>query len=376
MNDGVFVTRKTFGSVEDTLSAFYQLWMLPDMQDRANFVGYTEFDIEFEDHVSAYVRNGISEQAFCAFFHTVAENRLNRVAKEPFIKLAKNAIDVLVADEQKLLVRKTDKSRPWELLEAREVKQSHYFPLRGFQYIDPEQHPGHFTLPAITRDGEDLIPEKQIDLRYWLEFFGFWLTCGYFNTGKEDDESPKFAVGIRRRNDDDAYIIGLFKKIGYLAKIRQDGGYNCYEVCDEQLHAYMSSFGDESMRYIPEEFLALDKTNLESLLLGCEMGRVRIYDEFIVYLSTSKRVMEGMQELILKVYGSVSQIRDQYIKVKEKFVKFWYIRACTNDNIAHFLGRYQTRKLVSYTGRTYSLQLQKNHVLLVRHNDIICWCGE
>lgn len=51
MNDGVFVTRKTFGSVEDTLSAFYQLWMLPDMQDRANFVGYTEFDIEFEDHV-------------------------------------------------------------------------------------------------------------------------------------------------------------------------------------------------------------------------------------------------------------------------------------------------------------------------------------
>lgn len=69
MNDGVFVTRKTFGSVEDTLSAFYQLWMLPDMQDRANFVGYTEFDIEFEDHVSAYVRNGISEQAFCAFFH-------------------------------------------------------------------------------------------------------------------------------------------------------------------------------------------------------------------------------------------------------------------------------------------------------------------
>lgn len=72
--------------------------------------------------------------------YTVAENRLNRVAKEPFIKLAKNAIDVLVADEQKLLVRKTDKSRPRELLEAREVKQSHYFPLRGFQYIDPEQH--------------------------------------------------------------------------------------------------------------------------------------------------------------------------------------------------------------------------------------------
>lgn len=308
--------------------------------------------------------------------YTVAENRLNRVAKEPFIKLAKNAIDVLVADEQKLLVRKTDKSRPWELLEAREVKQSHYFPLRGFQYIDPEQHSGHFTLPAITRDGEDLIPEKQIDLRCWLEFFGFWLTCGYFNTVKEDDESPKFAVGIRRRNDDDAYIIGLFKKIGYLAKIRQDGGYKCYEVCDEQLHAYMSSFGDESKRYIPEEFLALDKTNLESLLLGCEMGRVRIYDEFIVYLSTSKRVMEGIQELILKVYGSVSQIRDQYIKVKGKFVKFWYIRACTNDNIAHFLGRYQTGKLLSYTGRTYSLQLQKNHVLLVRHNDIICWCGE
>lgn len=120
--------------------------------------------------------------------YTVAENRLNRVAKEPFIKLAKNAIDVLVADEQKLLVRKTDKSRPWELLEAREVKQSHHFPLRGFQYIDLEQHPGHFTLPAITRDGEDLIPEKQIDLRCWLEFFGFWLTCGYFNTGKEDDE--------------------------------------------------------------------------------------------------------------------------------------------------------------------------------------------
>lgn len=85
MNDGVFVTRKTFGSVEDTLSAFYQLWMLPDMQDRANFVGYTEFDIEFEDHVSAYARNGISEQAFCAFFHP---NLLERLSSSRSIREA------------------------------------------------------------------------------------------------------------------------------------------------------------------------------------------------------------------------------------------------------------------------------------------------
>lgn len=309
--------------------------------------------------------------------YTTAENRLVREAKEPFVNLSRSAIDVLVADEQKLLVQKTDKNKPWELLEARRVKQSHYFPVRGFKYMDPETQPELiFMLPAVIRDGKVIIPEKRIDLRCWLEFFGFWLTCGYSRTNDEDDNAPEFAVGIKRRKDDDAYILGLFRKIGFLAEIRREGGYNHYEVCDEQLHTYLSGFGAESVRYIPEEFLTLDKMSLECLLLGCEMGRVRIYDDFIVYLSTSKKVMEGIQELILKVYGSVAQLRYQYIKVQKDFVKFWYIRACTNDNIAHFLGRYQTGNLVPHTGKAYSLQLQKNHTMLVRHNDIICWCGE
>lgn len=69
MNNNLCVLQKEYETLEDMLSAMYQLWTMDGMKDRAVYAGDTKLDLEFEEHTSAYTKMGIPEPVFCAYFH-------------------------------------------------------------------------------------------------------------------------------------------------------------------------------------------------------------------------------------------------------------------------------------------------------------------
>lgn len=288
-----------------------------------------------------------------------------------------NTVDMLVTEGKPLLAKSHITEKPWRILPAEKVRASHLLPLRGFKYENPHHTMGgQFSLPRMSCDGKAVFDEHTVELKAWLEFFGFWLTCGYCEKRKAAGEDTIYAVGIKKRKDDDAYILRLFRDIGFPAvKYRKDG-YDHFETDAEQLYWYLQSLGNEENRYIPDEFLELDTPYLEHLLLGCEMGKTRIYDNFIVYLSKSYATIQGIQEVVLKIYGMIGQIRSVYIKQGGKDVKFWYIRACTNDFVAHYTTQFKQIDRVPFEGEIFEIYLKDaNKAILVSRNDTVSWGG-
>lgn len=281
--------------------------------------------------------------------------------------------DILATENQLMLVQKFNRNSEYQFVTTRETRAAYALPIRGFKYISKEES-GNFTVPAVRHGQKETVPEREVPMFDWLEFFGFWLTCGYCAASSKNGQKI-FRVGIKKRQEDDKYVLHLFERIGYPAQIRKEAGYTFYETTSEQLFNYLTIFGEEEDRYIPEEFLELNRTCLEHLLLGCEMGTVRIQDDFIIYFAKSKQVIEGIQELLLKIYGLVSQMRTQYVARKAKTIKYWHIRACTNDKIARYTTQCRKPELVRYKGSVYNLMLKENLALFVRRNDIVSWCG-
>lgn len=300
---------------------------------------------------------------------------VQRHVKDTLYHFAHSTEDVLVTGNMLMLAHRENHVTGWQFIPANEIRKSYYMPLRGFQYDcqndDTEQT---YTLPAVRHGKEEIIPPKEIPLMDWLEFFGYWLTCGYC-TCMSDSGTRKFAVGIKKRDENDEYVTNLFARIGFSIKLYQERGINVYEADSEQLYNCLSLYGEPCDRYIPEEFLELSVPYLERLLLGCEMGKVRIHDDFIVYLSKSKQVIEGIQELLLKVYGLLGQVRYQYISETGKPVLYWYIRACINDSIARYNTLCKRATMTRYDDIAYGVVLEKNVAILVRRNDTVSWCG-
>lgn len=308
--------------------------------------------------------------------YTKPERLIRGDVNEYLFHFTHSTEDMLVTGHQKMLVRRFNQDLGYEFVTARETKGSYKLPIRGFKDANKSDNDEsqYFIMPAVRCGQKEVSPERKILMFDWLEFFGFWLTCGYCKVLSEKNKRS-FCVGIKKREEDDAYVLRLFERIGYPAKIRRESGYTLYETDSEQLFNYLAALGEECDRYVPGEFLESDHACLEHFLLGCEMGMVRIYDDFIVYLSKSKQVIEGIQELILRIYGSVGQIRTQYMVRKGQDIKYWYIRACTNDKIAHYATQYRKPELISYKGSVWNLELKENLALFVRRNDVVSWSG-
>lgn len=284
-----------------------------------------------------------------------------------------NAADLLVTERQALFLKRSAPSEYWEHLPAEEIRMTYVMPLREFYYSgDDDTGTETFCLPEGDGKENESPRPKDIPMTPWLEFFGFWLTCGYYQIAESE---MKYAVGIKRRKDDDAYVLRLFERIGFPAEMYRKDGCTYYETHSQQLWEYLSEFGELGERYVPYEFLELNTHYLETLLLGCEMGNVRIYENFIVYVSQSKKVIEAIQELILKIYGLIARMHYLYIPIKGQPVRHWYIRACTNGDIAHWTAQYQKPKRQKYQELVCGLVLEKNWPMLTRRNDVIIFSG-
>lgn len=79
--------------------------------------------------------------------------------------------------------------------------------------------------------------------------------------------------------------------------------------------------------------------------------------------------------MILKIYGLIAQMHYLYIPIKGQPVRHWYIRACTNGDIAHWTAQYQKPKRQKYQGLVCGLVLEKNWPMLTRRNDVIIFSG-
>lgn len=308
-----------------------------------------------------------------------AKEKLIRPVQGELYHYHNRSMDLLVTDNHNMPV--WNKERGFcRFVRADELKPSHCLKLRGFQYDGEEESDKTFTIPSVVQKEkcsrrEIVVPEKVVPLEDWLEFLGFWLADGYWRDGKNTQGNPRYTVGIKQREENEEYVMDLFHHIGFAAKVHKSktGNHN-YEVYSKQLWTALQPYGKAKDKYIPDCFLELGKPYLERLLHGYEMGDGQCKPGYIMYSSASKRLIENLQELALKVYGVLGQIHLREFKARGKTFLCWYMRICLSET-PHFASKYGKPQKVSYDDNVYCLTLERNHIMLVRRNDRAAWSG-
>ena len=265
---------------------------------------------------------------------------------------------------------------------AEDVKKSYMLPLAGFSWSGKDEE--CFILPATTQlkqysRKEITVPEKKILMEDWLEIFGFYLADGCYRDHINSCGKRDYTISIKQNKSNEEYVLNLIKKIGYKVEISRGStnSNNNYNIYSKQLWEYLSQFGRSAEKYIPREFLDLDTKYLMALYKGYTNGDSSLCtDGHIHFSTTSVHLIENIQEIILKIFGRVVQYH-KYIRkhsYDDNYGVCYSINLTIDKNRDNY-SKYGVAEKVPYNDNVYCLTLEKNHIMLVRHNGKMGWCG-
>lgn len=266
------------------------------------------------------------------------------------------------------------------LIRADDIRANHRLFVRGFRW-DGDECPV-FVLPATTQLQQYShrlidVPAKHIDMGDWLEFFGMYLADGCVRQGLNSQGNPRYLVSIKQSEKNEDYILELFQGIGFECRIsRNKSGNHNYEVYSKQLWTYLNQFGKSHDKYVPAEFLNLNKAYLRRLWDGYTAGDSHVNEYQLRLGSVSRRLLEGMQQLILRLFGRLHQVRtvtDTYGEFKDN--PYVHYRLHFSFNEKNRGARYGVPEAVKYRGDMHSLILDRNKAMLIRHGEFVSWVG-
>ena len=314
--------------------------------------------------------------------------------KGKMYRLKTKRVDLLVTPNHKLFVKPGDirNSKPFLLKEAhflfRKLKQ---FKKDGIWIGKNEEY---FTLPAVKikhgnqnwtgfRDKE----EKQIPMKSWLKFFGFWIAEGCASEGKDGDYNIFLSSGNR-------------KSLSEMKKLLEKFGYNAYRddkrkrirVRDYQLFHYLKQFGKSHDRFIPLEIKSLSKELLEILFKYYLKGDGHVYgraNKGLMASTSSVHLRDNLQEIALKIgisaYYKLDRkkgtllrsltYKNKTYKQRNDTWKIYFIRRNKHLVSPSTIKKWKyIESWIDFKGKVFSVAVP-NHIVYVRRNGIPVWCG-
>jgi len=289
-------------------------------------------------------------------------------------------LDLLVTPNHKVYVKRKRKSNNFNFEEARN--------LFGKTQLT-------FKRDAIWKG----INKKFIDINGeiylmndWLEFLGYYISEGNVYHNKKT-HSWKVKISQNRNSKHYEDIKNCIKRLGfnyYEIKDNKRENVGGFEISKKSLYLYLNQFGYCYQKYIPKEIKQLSSKQLKILLKSLIYGDGHIFNENrFSYISTSKKLIDDVQEIALKIGYSASyslKTQKKFGQIRGRIIKSVCPCYCTNitnkrntptlPNYSKDDGKngYHQIKKEDYNGKIYCCEV-KNHIVYVRRNGKPVWCG-
>lgn len=296
--------------------------------------------------------------------------------QKEMIHFSSRNFDLLVTPNHSMFAKRRERhwtgSREWEFIQAKKVIEETAI-YRSSEWKGTE-------CSCLDIDGHAYSTST------FAEFMGWWLSEGSRNR-------DRIAISQSREKNSDKYA-----RLTELAdELSTDGKVWCgaEQVLfrNKALLLYLSRFGHAHEKFVPHEIKDLSSQYIRIFLDAYSLGdghrrKARDYkggnfrDE-IVYTTSSKRMADGLGELLIKVGRCPSY---NLLKHKGKIVEhangpyrgnfdIWMIRECYSQT-SRINKRTGIRVGVhDYNDIVYCVELEKNHTLLVRRNGKVTWSG-
>lgn len=230
------------------------------------------------------------------------------------------------------------------------------------------------TSKWVTGKGRLVIKEyrRQMPMEEFVALLGIFLAEG--STYKD---YKTYRVSISQIKE------GIKQEIFNLLK-RNNINY-CYShgnisIQDQQLYVYFSQFGLQHDRFIPKEIKNLSPKYLKILFDWLVKGDGHACKEYTAYYSTSKRLIDDVQEIVLKIgrSGSIYEKRQAPSKIKgreinsQRICYAFYVRKSRFKFFSSSKKNYIHEQ--EYKGNVYCVSVPSG-VIKVRRNGREHWSG-
>lgn len=310
-------------------------------------------------------------------FHSPLEIQKRQYSGEMY-EIKTRQIDLLVTPNHEVFYTRFDPEKyPFKLEKIKEIadKTELEFKKNGIWKGEEREY---FYLPAITYPERSTthIERKQILMDVFLEFLGYYLSEGNVQSKRTRNYLIKISQKDSRKR---VKIEACLQKMGYNYHSNSEG----FFISNKQLYTYLKSLGHAKKKFIPQEFKELCPRQLRILLDALMLGDGNNYkNEILSYFSSSSRLIDDFQELLLKIGYSGNKLsrpsfgypRPKNSKRKVQSIKYRinWIRTQNTPRI-NYNGQKHIRTLF-YEGMIYDCTVP-NHVIYVRRNGKACWSG-
>lgn len=308
--------------------------------------------------------------------------------KEIMFHFKKSHLDIMCTSEHRMYALQKKNgllhTKNNDLILSQDIRSYDYIPRTGYKWNGVKKD--FFTLPSIN----GMIyaqpvykPEIKINMNDWLQFFGLWLADGYCRHTKNVNNNYRKTVGIKQISKNKEMVINILDKLPFKYKILFDNYSNrkneCinFEINNEQLWSYLIQFGYSKDKFVPSEIKELCQQQLNIFINAYFNGDGSVFklkdgQEYKIYRSISKRLIEDIQEILLKL-GYLSHITfsesSSYITNGKKRTQYSLVY---NPNSMYNKIFYPSNKnnacRCDYQGKVCCVTLNKNGVFLLRRN--------
>ncbi|MFH1590471.1 MAG: GDP-mannose 4,6-dehydratase [archaeon] len=306
---------------------------------------------------------------------TMELHKPKEIIKEQYIgqlvSFKNNKIDLCVTPNHKMYVKLREDSR-FKLVEAYEgIRWDRAQMKKTAQWSGKEKKT--FSFPKVRYQK---VPEiKSVKMDDWLEFFGYYITEGCVHKRRRtqviNGKSYKsihhniLIAQDRKHKSQRMKIANCIKRLEFKFYDSDD---HQFRICNKQIGMHLEQFGKSYKKYIPVEYLQLSKRQLRILFDAMMLGDGSRDGK--KYYSSSKRLIDNMQEIITKL-GMSCTIR---LSDRRKKHHVYSLHILNNTGKNFLTPQYPKREIMQYDGYVYCVDV-KNHIILVRRNGKTAFCG-
>jgi replicative DNA helicase Mcm len=299
--------------------------------------------------------------------------------------------DLLVTQKHRMYVsRKLVKKRKgydeFRFIHADELKNKCFRIKRDAKWEGKDE--AYFIVPSIKKFGNQnckgfLTKPIKFKMDDWLEFLGYYFSEGSLNY----QNNVPYNVFISQSKEANKEICEKISKClnNLNLKWKYDGK-NFY-FCNKQIATYLSNFGKGAReKFIPNFIKELVSRQIKIFIEAMLDGDGYRGKTNITYVTSSKRLADGMQELLLRIElsGNIYRRSEEKLKEYEPSIKgrklsvggdIYEVSIVRNNTpfLNHHKKWYHVKD-VYYKGNVYCVEV-KDNIIFVRRNGKPCWSG-
>ena len=336
-------------------------------------------DITLDDNVYVLKEDGsFGHENPVKLYEVLCEN-------EELYKLTSQQVDLTVTKDHRMWIKHRNKIN-YELAYAKDIigKRVSYAKSAINKNNDYQ-----LILPAVGKQ-----EEKVVNMEYFLEFFGYWISDGWARISKHmrpgrNTETIDYEVEIAQVKEDDRIrLIELIKLLGHSPII---DGETMIKVSNRQLTEFLLplSVGAPN-KYLPEWVWKLSTQQARYLYEGLRRGDGTVTKSGSdIYYTSSFKLANDVQRLALlaewsgniktryKAYEKETYINGRKIVNKYDCLSVNIVKTKNNPMVNHghvSSQNGQKEELINYSGNVYCLEVP-SHVFYVRKNGKPVWTG-